>query len=404
MAHYISQGIYTAPRYVLDAQSSDPTPYYVQLVQRTGQYSYKGYLAASHKGLRTTTEMITLTSEQLDQLTFVAGPQPVPSMYVLPERAIPEDYRVHACVGRLSYFLPFGPRNPDGSQDVLIAALWERLAVLHPEDMTRLAHPRIFRATLGQNELKQAVLLTKELKALPIEDLRQIVEAYAESSLLVDHLCDPCARAFFTVFGHEREATAAIAAELRALPQSVRASLLDDYAGGRVLTYSEAIAPSSASDLAQLSVEQLRALQEREDGEALFCLIDQRPPTEEPAAPVEDIGEEIEPVVVRKSTIKVVPTYGLPKRKFTPTWWKKLVLRGALTEISRQLEKKRLNKATREALAQTDHSLRSVLVNERANKYHRVHIAPIFANSGKVNGYKVHLYRATKQPASANVA
>lgn len=404
MAHYISQGIYTAPRYVLDAQSSDPTPYYVQLVQRTGQYSYKGYLAASHKGLRTTTEMITLTSEQLDQLTFVAGPQPVPSMYVLPERAIPEDYRVHACVGRLSYFLPFGPRNPDGSQDVLIAALWERLAVLHPEDMTRLAHPRIFRATLGQNELKQAVLLTKEMKALPIEDLRQIVEAYAESSLLVDHLCDPCARAFFTVFGHEREATAAIAAELRALPQSVRASLLDDYAGGRVLTYSEAIAPSSASDLAQLSVEQLRALQEREDGEALFCLIDQRPPTEEPAAPVEDIGEEIEPVVVRKSTIKVVPTYGLPKRKFTPTWWKKLVLRGALTEISRQLEKKRLNKATREALAQTDHSLRSVLVNERANKYHRVHIAPIFANSGKVNGYKVHLYRATKQPASANVA
>ncbi|HZU02930.1 MAG TPA: hypothetical protein VFA10_24895 [Ktedonobacteraceae bacterium] len=404
MAHYISQGIYTAPRYILDAQSSDPTPYYVQLVQRTGQYSYKGYLAASRRALRTTTEMITITSEQLDQLTFVAGPQPAPSIYVLPGRAIPEDYRVHACVGSLSYFLPFGKTNPDGSQDVLIAALWERLASLHPEDMTCLAHPRIFRATLGKDELKQAVLLTKELKALPVEDLRQIVEAYAESSLLVDHLCDPRARAFFAVFGNAREATAAIAAELRTLPQSVRASLLDDYAGSRVLTYSEAIAPSSASDLAQLSVEQLRALQEREDGEARFCLIDQRPPIEEPAAPVEDIGEEIEPVVVRKSTIKAVPTYGLPKRKFTPTWWKKLVLRGALTQITSQLEKKRLSTATRKALLQKDRALRSVLVNERTNKYRRVHIMPIFANSGQTKGYEVHLYRATRQQDSAKIA
>src|SRR5258708_2386096 len=188
--------------------------WYIQLVGRTGQFSYEGYIAETRDELKTTPTMREVSCEQLSHAEFISANKPV-SYYVAPADVLPWYLRVQFSAAGLFYFHITGRRDEDGLQPVRIVALPERLS--NPET-------RSFEHEMDEGDLRQAVLLTRELLRLPTGELRQLVEQFAASR----KAAQPIHNALVAT-RTSAKAEIKMLAELQLLPECIREALIREY-------------------------------------------------------------------------------------------------------------------------------------------------------------------------------
>jgi hypothetical protein len=347
---YVQFGIYFAPAECLGEKlrcSSASDMCYLKMIERTpGQLTYTVHVAASLDALKDVdkAQVTTITPDQLRLAKLIEAPgcslcandlMSSPSRYVAPARILPAYLRPYACA-QLIYFEPEGEGalDTDGNLPVRVVALAERLS--NPKSPC-------FHITFGKEELRQAVLLTRELLILPTSDLRAYVEAFA-------------AEATGTAFEH---------------PDPIE------------------LMPN----LATLSLEQLRAHHYHTNEDALFCLLEQHEEMKAMADITSEEAEEIEPVFVPQKVVKqVVAKSPCKEREMmkAATWQRKLVLRSALQALHLQMYLAR-DGQTRDEIRKRDFVVRSVLVNEQSSLYRRVTIEPAFSFAHRLAGYYVHI-------------